>query len=668
MMRTATSYRATRGDVRTVWISDVQPELDGGRFPVKREMGEWLEVTADILREGREALTAILHYRTVKDTEWREVGMEPVGNDRWMARFRLEENTRYVYTIEAYPDPYKSYTEDLRKRLAAGMEVTSELLEGAALLVRALPRIAGADRKHLEARLAEFDAASTPAQRVRLLLDDETLELMAAYPDRSAGTRYDRELEVVVDRRLARFAAWYEMFPRSQGTVPGRHGTFKDCIARLEDIAAWGFDVVYLPPIHPIGRSFRKGKNNALEAGPDDPGSPWAIGSEHGGHKAVEPALGTLEDFEAFVLAARDRGIEVALDLALQCSPDHPWVREHPEWFHTRPDSTIKYAENPPKKYQDIYPLNFYCRDREALWEEVRNVVSFWIERGVRTFRVDNPHTKPIPFWAWLIGEIRAVSPDVIFLAEAFTRPKVMRALAKVGFTQSYTYFTWRNFKGELIDYFTELTQTDVAEYFRGNLFTNTPDILPPILQQGGRPAFLMRVALAATLSSVYGIYGGYELCENTAIPGTEEYLDSEKYEIRVRDREAPGNIKGYVARLNRIRRENPALQEYRNLRFFESDDDNVLCYRKVSADGANALLMAVNLDPFEAHEARVRLPLDALGIGPDERFGVHELITDRRALWKGAEQTLRLDPRGEPAAIFRVDRFPHRDYGTPCY
>jgi len=663
-----TLNRSVRGDVRTVWIANVSPELDGGRFPVKREVGEDFEVGADILREGHEALAAVLRYRAVKDTAWHEARMAPVGNDRWTARFPLRENTRYVYTIEAYPDPYRTWAEDLQKRLGAGMEVIGELLEGAELLRRALPRAAGADRKRLEARLADFETAGTPAQRARILLDDETAELMDTYPDRSGASRYDRELEVIVDRVRARFAAWYEMFPRSQGKIPGRHGSFKDCSDRLPDIAAMGFDVIYLPPIHPVGRSFRKGRNNTLTPGPDDPGSPWAIGNEQGGHKAVEPALGALDDFRAFVRAAREAGIEIALDYALQCSPDHPYVRDHPEWFYARPDGTIKYAENPPKKYQDIYPLNFYCRDREALWEELKSILLFWIEQGVRTFRVDNPHTKPIPFWAWVIGEIQAVYPDAIFLSEAFTRPKVMKALAKVGFTQSYTYFTWRNFKGELTDYFTELTQTDVAEYLRGNLFTNTPDILPPILQQGGAPAFKMRLVLAATLSSVYGIYSGFELCEGLAVPGTEEYLDSEKYEIRVRDWDAPGNIVAYVARINRIRRENPALQEYGNLRFYESDDDNVIWYGKRSADGANTVLVAVNMDPFEAHAARLRLPLEALGIGAEERFQAHELIADERHLWRGPEQTIRLDPRVEPAAVFRIERFPHKDYGTPCY
>jgi len=478
---------------------------------------------------------------------------------------------------------------------------------------------------------------------------------VSSYPDRSAATCHDRELEVIADRPRASVGAWYEMFPRSQGPTPGRHGTFKDCLDRLPDIARMGFDVLYLPPIHPIGVSFRKGRNNSLEAAPDDPGSPWAIGNEHGGHKAIEPALGTIDDFRSFVAAAREHGIEIALDYALQCSPEHPYVRQHPEWFHRRTDGSIKYAENPPKKYQDIYPLNFYCRDREALWEELKSIVLFWMAEGVRIFRVDNPHTKPIAFWAWLIREVQAVAPDVIFLAEAFTRPKVMQALAKVGFTQSYTYFTWRNFKDELIAYFTELTRTEVAEYLRGHLFTNTPDILPPILQDGGRPAFKLRLALAATLSSLYGIYSGYELIENTPIPGTEEYLNSEKYEIPIRDWDAAGNMKAYITRINQIRRENPALGEYRNLEFYETDSDSVLFYGKRSADGRNTVWVAVNLDPFETHEAHLRLPLDGVGVDAQDRIQTHELITDQRQIWRGPIHTIRLDPAREPAAIFRV-------------
>jgi starch synthase (maltosyl-transferring) len=646
-----------RGDVRTVWIAGVWPELAGGRHPVKRVVGDTFDVSADILREGHEALAAVLKYRAAKDTTWREVPMRHVDNDRWEGRFLLEENTRYLYTIEAYPNAYRGWAADLEKRLAAGMDVTSELLEGAALLRPALERAVGADKKRIAALLAQLERAATPLERTKLLLGDEAAELVESYPDRSAATTYDRELEVVVDRPVAQCAAWYEIFPRSQGRN-GRHGTFRDCIDRLPAIAAMGFDVLYLTPIHPIGRSFRKGPNNSLTAGPDDPGSPWAIGSEHGGHKAVEPALGTLDEFRHLVNAAHGAGLEIALDYALQCSPDHPYVREHPEWFHHRPDGTIKYAENPPKKYQDIYPLNFYCRDREALWEELKSIVHFWIEQGVRIFRVDNPHTKPIVFWAWLIREIQTLYPDVVFLSEAFTRPKLMQALAKVGFTQSYTYFTWRTFKDELIAYFTELTRTEVAEYFRGHLFTNTPDILPPILQDGGRPAFKLRLALAATLSSLYGIYSGYELIENTPIPGTEEYLNSEKYEIPIRDWDAPGNIKDYITRINQIRRENPALGQYRNLEFYEADDDSVLFYGKRSADGRNTVWVAVNLDPFEAHEARLSLPLDRFGLTAEDRIQAHELITDQRQIWRGPAHTIRLDPAREPAAIFRVMPF----------
>ena len=660
------SVSFVRGDAHSVWIQRVWPELDGGRYPVKREVGDEFEVSADIFREGHEALAAVLRYRAIKDTAWREVPMIPAGNDRWVARFRLEENTRYRYTIEGYPDPYQSWMDDLKKRLAAGMDVSSELLEGAALLDNTLGRAVGADRVQLESILRAFHAAASLSTRTQLLLDEGTCDLARLYPDRSAATRYDRELEVIADRPLARFGAWYEAFPRSLGAAPGRAGTLKDCLAHLARIAGMGFDVLYLPPIHPIGRTFRKGRNGTLPAAPSDPGSPWAIGNEYGGHKAIEPSLGSLEDFRTLVTAARGHGLEIALDYALQCSPDHPYVREHPEWFYARPDGTIKYAENPPKKYQDIYPLNFSCRDREALWEELKSILLFWIDQGVRIFRVDNPHTKPLPFWGWLIGEIHAVHPDVIFLSEAFTRPKLMYALAKIGFSQSYTYFTWRNFKHEIIEYFTELTHTDEAEYLRGSLFANTPDILAPILQQGGRPAFVMRLVLAATLSSTYGLYSGFELCENDALPDSEEYLDSEKYEIKVRNWDAPENLSGLITHLNAIRRENPALQRYRNLQFYPSSDDNVLCYGKQHGD--NAVFVCVNLDPFDPHESEVRLPLQSLGIGPDERFALEDLLEGGRHLVKGAVQTVRLDPAETPAVIWRLMRFPHKAFGTPCY
>ena len=644
-----------RGTVRTVWVADVRPELDGGRFPVKRVVGDVLEVSADILCEGHASLAAVLLYRTAKDTGWREIPMEPVGNDRWLARFLLEENTRYVYTIEGWLDPYRSWAADLGKRLDAGMDVASELLEGAALLRAARPRVLGADGQRLQACLDAFERAGTLAERARLLLDPE----VAALVDRSAATRYDRELEVVVDRPLAQFAAWYELFARSQGQVPGRHGTFRDCIERLPDIAAMGFDVVYLAPIHPVGRTARKGRNNALVAEPDAPGSPWAIGNEHGGHKAVEPALGALEDFRALTRAARDHGLEIALDYALQCSPDHPYVREHPEWFHRRPDGTIKYAENPPKKYQDIYPLNFYCRDREALWEELRSIVQFWIGEGVRIFRVDNPHTKPIPFWAWLIREIQAVHPDVIFLAEAFTRPKVMHRLAKLGFTQSYTYFAWRNTKYELTEYFTELSEGPGREYFRPNCWPNTPDILTEYLQVGGRPAFMSRLVLAATLSANYGIYGpAYEHGDNRPREaGSEEYLDSEKYQQRAWDLERPDSLAEFIGRVNAARRDNAALQSDRLLSFFPVDNDQLIGYGKTSPDRSNVIVAVVNLDPHHAQSGWIELDLEWLGLKQGESYQMHDLLTGARYLWNGPRNFVVLDPARVPAHVFRVRR-----------
>ncbi len=651
--------RLTEDRLRTIVIEAVYPELDGGRYPVKRIVGETFEVWADIFAEGHDVLAAALKYRPKQETRWREAPMTFFDNDRWRGSFRLEQIGRYIYTIEAWRDDFESWRRNLRKKFDAGEDVASELQEGQRLIAAAAERAPEPDRSELR-RWRERLAAADQAAAVVLAADGALRELMERYPDRTLASRYDRVLEVVVDREQAQFAAWYEMFHRSQGTDPTRSATFRECEARLPDIQAMGFDVIYLPPIHPIGITGRKGRNNALVAGPNDPGSPWAIGNAFGGHKAVNPELGTLEDFEHFVAAARARGMEVALDYAIQCSPDHPYVREHPEWFYHRPDGTIRYAENPPKKYQDIYPLNFYCDTWQALWEELKSIVLFWAERGVRIFRVDNPHTKPLPFWEWLISEVQAQYPDVIFLSEAFTRPKVMKFLAKAGFTQSYTYFTWRNHKTELIEYFTELTQWEPREYLRGNLFVNTPDILPEILQTGGRPAFKLRLVLAATLSSVYGIYNGFELCEARGFPGTEDYVDSEKYQYKVWDWDRPGNIKEYIATINRIRRENPALHLYKNLRFYEASDPNVLFYGKATPDLANVVLVAVNLDPHQTHESALRLPLHELGIGPDEPYDVCELITNTPLQWQGEVQTVRLDPQVEPAVILRVARPRH--------
>ncbi len=639
---------------KSVVIEGVYPELDCGRYPVKREVGDRFEVRADIFKDGHDAIAAVLKHRTKGKRRWTETPMEVInpGLDLWSASFDLTENGRVEYTIEAWTDHFGTWRQEVGKKVEAGQHVELELLEGRGLVEEAAGRTS---EKELYEVLERFDAGSYE-ERLAILRSEETRGLMARNADRSASTVY-KTLGVTVDRVAARYGAWYEMFHRSQGTEPGRGATFREAEDRLSEIAGMGFDVVYLLPIHPIGTTHRKGKNNALTAAPGDPGSPYAIGSEEGGHKAIHPELGTLEDFRHFVGACREHGMEVALDFAIQCSPDHPYIKEHPEWFKFRPDGTIKYAENPPKKYQDIVNVDWESEDWKNLWQEWLDVVLFWVEQGVKAFRVDNPHTKPLPFWEWLIREVQDEHPDVIFLSEAFTRPRHLEGLAKLGFTQSYTYFTWRNTKWELTEYLTELTQGGPEEYLRPNFFANTHDILPHILQFGGRPAFQMRFVLAATLSSVYGIYNGYELCENTprGEPGTTVYYqDSEVYEYKVWDWNRLGNIKDYISRINGIRRENPALQELTNLSFHNAPDDNILFYSKTSGD--NTVLVAVNLDPFAAHDAHLELPLETLGIGEDEEYVVEELISGRvlpgrygRYFW------VRLVPNENIAEIFRV-------------
>ncbi len=656
----------TQADEPTRWasviIEGVEPEVDAGRYPIKREVGDRLEVSADIFKEGHDELACVLRYRPVNAASWQESPMKPVGNDRWTGTFDLTQNTRYRYTIGAYVDLYASWQTEVTKKHEAGEPIASELLEGRTLVEATARRVTGRDRERLKEWLDRWRPDEPAATQLEAALNPDLATLLERHQERRAWTVYDRELEVVVDRGLARYGAWYEFFPRSQGTVPGRSATFKDCEARLPAIKAMGFDVVYLTPIHPIGRTNRKGKNNALVAGPDDPGSPYAIGNEAGGHDAIEPGLGTIDDFDRFQAATRALGMEVALDIAINCSPDHPYVASHPDWFARRPDGTIKYAENPPKKYQDIFNVDFYCEDWRGLWNEIKRVILFWIGHGVKIFRVDNPHTKPVAFWAWLIREVQARHSDVIFLSEAFTRPKMMKALAKAGFTQSYTYFTWRNFKQEITDYLLELSRSEMKEYFRPNFFTNTPDILPEILQHGGRPAFKFRLVLAATLSPAYGIYSGYELCENRALPGKEEYLDSEKYEFKVWDWDRPGNLVEYITTINRIRRENPALHELENLEFYEADNQHVLFYGKSTLDRRNTVLVTVNLNPFQTQDARLRIPIASLGIKPDEMYQLHNLITDQRDLVKGEWYTVRLDPQVEPAAIYAVRRWTHRE------
>ncbi len=638
-------------------IEGVSPCVDDGRYPAKRIAGERCIVEADVFRDGHQVLRAGLRWRPARARSFAEAPMEPIGNDRWRGAFPLDENGRYVFTVAAWTDPFASWLGDFRKWVEAGRrDVGSEILEGVALLKEIARRANGDAKPELTGMLARLEGESDGRAALAIFADPKLGELAARFGRRVDAITYAPALEIIADRPRARFSSWYEMFPRSQGREPGRGATLREAGARLAQIHEMGFDVVYLTPIHPIGTTFRKGPNNSPIPNPDSPGSPWAIGSAAGGHTAIEPALGGFEDFDYFVAEANGLGMEVALDFALQCSPDHPWVKEHPEWFHHRPDGSIRYSENPPKEYQDIYPLNFDSPERGAMAEEIRAILHFWIGHGVKIFRVDNPHTKPIDFWEWLIGEIQAEHPEVIFLAEAFTRPKVMKALAKDGFTQSYTYFTWRNTKAELTEYLTELTQTPMREFFRPNFFTNTPDILSPILQHGGRPAFKMRLVLAATLSPAYGIYSGYELCENEAIPGTEEYRNSEKYEIRVRDWNRPGNIKDFIAKLNQTRRDNPALQRLTNLRFLTADNDQIMLYVKATDDLRNVIMVAVNLDPMAVHECTAFVPPDAVGVDPGESYFVTDLLTGNRYRW--AERNyVRLDPRVEPAHLFLVSR-----------
>jgi len=647
---------------RRVIVEGIQPAIDAGRFPIKRAIGEQVVVEADIFTDGYDLLSAVLCYRWARDTVWTEVAMAPLGNDRWQGRFRVSQLGRYSYSIQAWVDHFATWYEALHKRVEAEQEVQVELLIGAELIEAASQRATGTDAAELQdrARRLRIPLESGSLAQARSLLEDETLRtLMALYPDRHFATTSPGEFAVVVDRDKACFSTWYEMFPRSCAALPGQHGTFKDCEARLPYLARMGFDVLYLPPIHPIGQVHRKGKNNATVATPDDPGSPWAIGSDAGGHTAIHPQLGTLDDFRGLIATAQEYGIEIALDIAFQCAPDHPYVREHPEWFRWRPDGTVQYAENPPKKYEDIYPFDFDTASWQALWEELRRVVCFWTEQGVRIFRVDNPHTKPLRFWEWLINEIKVAHPEVIFLAEAFTRPKVQYHLAKRGFTQSYTYFAWRHTKEEITRYFTELTQTNVREYFRPHLWPNTPDILTEYLQHGGRPAFLIRLVLAATLGASYGIYGpAFELCEpRPRFEGSEEYLDSEKYEIRSWDLEQRHSLQEFMARVNRIRRENPALQSNQGLHFHTVDNPELLCYSKSAAERSNVVLVVVNLSPYHVHSGWVELQLDALGLDPTQPAQMHDELSDARYIWHGARHYVELHPQVVPAHIFRLRR-----------
>ncbi len=648
------STSSTEPRIRAV-IERVKPEIDCGRFPIKRVVGDRVIVEADIFTDGHDALSARLLFRRQTDNHWREAPMEPLVNDRWRGAFNIMALTDYFYTLEAWVDRFKSWRDGLSKKAAAKQDVGLELIEGAELIAQAAKRAHGSDAETLTAYAAALRAQE--AGVIQKALEEELAALMSKHAERRWAARYDKELRIIVDRPKAEFSSWYEIFPRSCADQPGTHGTLTDCAARLPSIAELGFGVLYLPPIHPIGRSYRKGINGSLAPGPDDVGSPWAIGSEEGGHKSVHPHLGTLADFKQLVEKAREHELEIALDIAYQCSPDHPYVREHPQWFRKRPDGSIQYAENPPKKYQDIYPIDFETEDWRALWDELKSVLLFWCEQGVQIFRVDNPHTKAFHFWEWVIAEVKKDYPETIFLAEAFTRPKVMYRLAKLGFSQSYTYFTWRNTKAELTQYFTELTRTDAIEFFRPNLWPNTPDILPEYLQVGGRPAFMARLILAATLGANYGIYGpAFELCVNAPRePGSEEYLDSEKYQIKDWNRESPDNLRGLIARVNQIRAVNPALHHNRSLRFYTVDNDEIICFAKHTEDCSNVIIVAVNLDPHHTQSGWVDLPLAELGVDPTKPFQMHDLLTDARYLWNGPRNYLSLNPASVPAHVFRV-------------
>jgi starch synthase (maltosyl-transferring) len=726
-MRPGASVATLPQAAQRVVVERLQPEIDGGRFPIKRTVGEAVSVSVDMFADGHDAIGGVLKYRfvaagpvsagpsrgpqdaTEPARRWNEVPLIDLGNDRWGASFTVTEIGEYEYTVEGWIDRFESWLHGLVAKANAGQDVSSDLLEGAQLVERTVVRLkadttqavvrltADATQADVVSGLSRTDAdgddrllavadrlrSGRPQQERVAAADDLQLrELMRARPDRRTSTTYDHILRVTVDPVRARFSAWYEMFPRSCTTDPSRSGTFREAEARLPDIAAMGFDVVYLPPVHPIGRTHRKGRNNSLMTEPGDPGSPWAIGSAEGGHTAIEPGLGTLDDFDRFVATASRLGLEVALDIAFQASPDHPWVHEHPEWFRHRPDGTIKYAENPPKKYQDIFPLDFESGEQPALWVALRDVFLFWISHGVTIFRVDNPHTKSFRFWEWCIADIKRSHPQAIFLSEAFTRPKVMRYLAKAGFTQSYTYFTWRNEASELREYLTELTQTEVAEYLRPNFFANTPDILHDYLQRGGRRAFEVRLILAAMLGASYGIYSGFELCENVAVrPGSEEYLDSEKYQIKPRDWNQPGNLKELIAQVNRIRRQHPALQHITTLRFHGSSADAILCFSKMEGRPAafaeapaaqegrplpiepgvarpptrDCVVVVANTTPSYMQHGWVEVPIAELGIADDATYVVEDLLDNATYTWRGAWNYVRLDPAERMAHLFVI-------------
>ena len=649
---------------RRAVVDAVLPHVDGGRFPVKRVAGEPFEVTAHCFTDGHDVVRVMLRWRAEDepDAQAHEIPMAAQGNDVWKASFVPPAVGRYRYTVIAWVDAFETWHHDMARRIEAqDIRIASRV--GAQEIAAAAGRASGADREALEAwgRALEAMALAPDADAVALkalALDADKAAVIARYPDRSLAVRHPVDLPLMADRLKARFSTWYELFPRSASPEPNRHGTFKDVETRLPAIAQMGFDVLYFPPIHPIGRIQRKGRNNALTTEEGDVGSPWAIGAQEGGHKSILPALGTIEDFRRLRQRAEDHGLEIALDIAFQCAPDHPYVQAHPQWFRWRPDGTVQYAENPPKKYQDIYPFNFESDDWQGLWAELKSVLDHWIGEGVKVFRVDNPHTKAFPFWEWAITEVHRRHPEVIFLAEAFTRPKVMHRLAKLGYNQSYTYFTWRNTKHELAEYFTELSTPPGSDYFRPNAWPNTPDILHAQLQSGLVPMFMSRLVLAAMLSANYGIYGpAFELCEHLPRgPGSEEYLDSEKYQLRSWNHDDPRSLAPFIARVNGIRHANPALQDNR-IRFLPIDNDQLLAWLKTSADGDNVVITIVNLDPYHVQSGWLHLDPTTVGVERGQRFQVHDQLSNQFFDWEGEGHFIRLDPQQVPAHVLVLRR-----------
>ncbi len=675
------------GQSRVV-IEKISPELDGGQFPIKALLGDVIAVEADVFADGHDYLTVVLLYKHTDDPAWTETAMTLLGNDRWGASFIVERQGRYVYTIESWVDHPASWQHEIHLKVADGQRIPSELLAGAQYLDGMLVRAGGerggeggkaekgkkggkgkkgtasidepADVKALREMASLFRDETRYDEAVSVAESDQFTFYANRYPDRQHPTRYVHELGVEVDRARAGFSTWYCLFPRSASRHEGRHGTFQDVEALLPRISGMGFDVLYLPPIHPIGTSHRKGKNNSVLCQPGEPGVPYGIGSAEGGHDAIHSELGTVEDFKHLIAIAANYGMEVAMDLAIQCSPDHPWAKDHPEWFKKRPDGTIQYAENPPKKYQDIYPVNFETEDWKNLWDELKRVLLVWASWGVRIVRVDNPHTKPFGFWEWVIAEVKREFPDMLFLSEAFTKPKVMQELAKRGFAHSYTYYTWRNTRAELQDYMTELTQTNgrpdaMAYYFRPNFWPTTHDINPYSLQSGHEPQFLIRYFMAATLSSNYGIYGpSFELMEHVPFPNKEEYLNSEKYEIRLWDWEKTNKLTYLITLVNRIRHENAALQTTNNITFCTVSDDTIMAYLKVS--GTNRLLIVVNTDAYNRRAGMVQVPIWQLGIGHDQPYTVHDLLTGAYYTWQGDQNYVELDPYVLPMHLLRIE------------